>query len=82
MTDEKKAPDIKWYYKPVWIVIALLAAGPFALPLVWLSPRIRNPYKIVISFLVIAATIWLANAFAVIYKDILKQAAELQSALQ
>ena len=31
---EANKKRIKWYYKPVWVVVAILAAGPFALPLV------------------------------------------------
>ena len=42
MNDTK---HIKWHLRPSVVIIALLAAGPFALPLVWMSPAFTKPVK-------------------------------------
>ena len=49
-------PGIKWYLRPVAVVIAIFALGPFALPLVWSNPRYDKKTRIVITSIVIAAT--------------------------
>ncbi|MFA6321490.1 MAG: hypothetical protein WCY36_06520 [Candidatus Omnitrophota bacterium] len=74
--------DVKWYYKPVWLLVAVLAVGPFALPLVWLSPCLKRLHKIIVTILIIAVTVWLAKTTIVIYRDLLRQIAELQSTMQ
>lgn len=82
MADDKKPVSVKWYYNPIWIIVAILAVGPFALPLVWFSPRLKKLHKIILTVLVIAATIWFVKVTIVIYQDVLKQVADLQNALQ
>ena len=43
---KRQAPKPAWYYEPVWILIlGFVAVGPFALPLVWLSPKMNRPTK-------------------------------------
>ena len=48
----------KWFFSTNVIVLALLIAGPFALPLVWLNPRYKNITKIIVTFLVLVITIF------------------------
>lgn len=48
-----------WYLNTALIVIALLSVGPFALPLVWIHPRLSTVVKVVISILTIVIT-WMA----------------------
>lgn len=81
MTNENKTPAVKWYYKPVWVVMAILAAGPFALPLVWISPALKRWHKVLLTIGVIAITIWLAKATVDIYRSLLKEMGDLQNAL-
>ncbi|MGH8672072.1 MAG: zinc-ribbon domain-containing protein [Burkholderiales bacterium] len=52
-------PKPKWYFSTTSVVIALLVAGPFALPLVWAHPRYSKPVKGVITLIVVVITIWL-----------------------
>lgn len=73
-----KAPPIKWYHKSVVVLIAILAAGPFALPLVWTSPAFTKWAKIAITALVVLLTIWLVKASVDLYQALLKQLRELQ----
>lgn len=51
-------PQTKWYFSTKIVLIALLSFGPFALPLVWLHPRYKKVTKFVVSFIVIALTVW------------------------
>ena len=69
---------IKWYYKPTWIVVAILTAGPFALPLVWLSPALKRWLKVLLTIVTVIITVWLVKATIDIYKIILKEMTELQ----
>ena len=48
----------KWYFSTSIVVIALLSFGPFALPLIWFHPRYKTTTKVVVSFIVIALTVW------------------------
>jgi hypothetical protein len=64
---------IKWYHRPVVVVLLLLAAGPFALPLVWTSPSFNKWHKVVISVIVAAATVWLLKCSVDIYELLLKE---------
>jgi len=47
----------KWYFSTPAVIIAILCLGPLALPLVWLNPRYKTATKILITVLVIAATV-------------------------
>ncbi len=73
----KKA--IKWYHKPAWVVVAILAAGPFALPLVWASPKLERRLKIFLTIAVVLITAWLCKAMFDIYQIFMKEMANLQS---
>lgn len=56
------APKPKWYHN-VWFVLFMLspfALGPFALPLLWKSPRFSRNAKIVLTVVTLAATAWVA----------------------
>lgn len=51
---------MKWYYNP-WLVLLLLspvALGPFALPLLWKSPRFTRGAKLALTLLTLAWTGW------------------------
>jgi hypothetical protein len=61
VTTLQPAPK-KWYFKTGPIIIAFLAFGPFALPLVWFNPGIRTANKVLITVLTIAATILVSVA--------------------
>jgi hypothetical protein len=75
---EEKPKKVRWYYRPAWIVIAILTAGPFALPLVWLSPSLKRWQKILITIVLVSITLWLINVIAEIYRALIKEMADLQ----
>ena len=81
MTETNKKA-IRWYYKPVWVVVAILVAGPFALPLVWISPELKKWLKVLLTIATVLITVWLVKATFDIYKIILKEMTELQATLQ
>lgn len=72
---------MKWYLKPVAIVVAILAAGPFAIPLVWMSPAFKKWQKVVITIALILLTVWLVKISAEAYKILMKEMKALQDAM-
>ena len=52
-----KKPANKWYFKPTWIVLAFLCAGPFALPLIWIHPRLKKRNKALITLIALLLTL-------------------------
>ena len=59
MEDKEK----RLYFKPGALIIALLAVGPLALPLVWCNSRFKARGKIIISLAVIILTYFLTLFF-------------------
>ena len=55
----QKKPVEKWYYKPSMLIVAFLAVGPLAVPLVWLNPRFSRNKKIVITVVMISLSIYM-----------------------
>jgi hypothetical protein len=50
----REAKSIKWYFGTPFIIIALCAAGPLALPLVWFRPHTSKTWKAVLTLLILA----------------------------
>jgi hypothetical protein len=63
----------KWYFSTSAVIIAVLCAGPFALPLIWLHPRYKIVTKFVGTILVIAATIGCIYLAGEMYRNLIKQ---------
>ncbi len=70
-------PKTKWYFSASIVVIALLSFGPLALPLVWFHPRYKTTTKIVVSFVVIALTVWCYFIMKDLYLQVREQAKAL-----
>ena len=77
----EKIDKIKWYYKPVPVVIAILCIGPFALPLLWFSPSFKRIYKIIISIVIIAISVWFVKVSADLYGILLEEFQEIEKIL-
>ncbi len=56
MGEDQQAKKAAWYFNTSVVVIALLSAGPLALPLVWWHPRYRRVVKIVVTVITLALT--------------------------
>ncbi len=69
----KPKPTAKWYYSTSATVIGLITLGPFALPLVWKNPKYKVNTKVIITIVVIAATIWLCYLMGNIYQRLIKE---------
>jgi uncharacterized protein YacL len=69
----KLAPKTKWHYSTSAIVIGLLVAGPFALPLVWKNPKYKPITKVIITIVVIVVTIWLCYLMVQVYQRLIDE---------
>ena len=69
---------MKWYLRPIPIVIVILIVGPFALPLVWMSPAFKKWPKVVITIILILVTIWLIQVSVSIYQLLISEMKSLQ----
>ena len=52
----------KWYYGIVWVLLALIGLGPFGFPLLWKSPQFNLTWKVLLTILVTAGTVYLIAA--------------------
>ena len=77
--ETKKTP---WYLTPVAIIAAILLAGPFAIPLVWMSSAFKRWHKVAITAALALLTIWLFNTSANILSAALKELRELQEVMK
>jgi len=73
---------MKWYLRPVTIIIAILAVGPFAIPLVWLSPAFKKWLKVTLTVLLILLSIVLVKCSMQAYSLLLKEMQALQAVLR
>ena len=75
--EKSGGPKTKWYFSTPAVVIALLALGPLALPLVWLNQRYKIITKVVVTVIVIALTILFCYLVGYIYRNLMEQIEEL-----
>lgn len=76
-------PDkIKWYLKPAMVIVWIFAAGPFALPLVWMSPGFKKWHKSALTILLILMTLWIFCVSAEIYRLFTVEMRELKGVMQ
>ena len=55
MLSSAPAAALKWYYRPVWVLLLLFVVlGPFGLPYLWKSPSFSRSSKVVLTVLVVA----------------------------
>ena len=75
--DKPARPKTKWYYSNITAIIAVLAVGPFALPLVWRNPRYSRVTKLVVTVGIITLTVVLTVGIIYIvvamYKNLVGQ---------
>ena len=63
----------KWYFSTSSVVIALLCAGPLALPLVWFNPRYKPATRLIITVIVLVVTVLCTYLAASVYRQFLDQ---------
>ncbi len=75
-------PVVKWYFKPVAVLIAIAVAGPLAIPLIWASPALKKWQKIALVVIVILLTLWMFKAMVDLYNILSKELRNIQEALK
>ena len=71
--DKPPRSKTKWYYSTITVIIAVLAVGPFSLPLVWRNPRYSFVTKLAVTVGIIALTVVLCYIMGEMYKNMLDQ---------
>lgn len=68
----QKSPKEKtpWYFKGSVVVMAFVALGPLALPLVWINPAYSRLFKVVISIIVLVASYFLYQMCARTFSEL------------
>ena len=82
MGEKTEEVKIKWYFRPVWVVMAILGLGPFAIPLVLMSPALKKWQKVVLTIFLILFTVWFVKATMDIYRSLLKQMQNIQEMMK
>jgi len=77
-TDQTK---VKWYLKSPVVVIAILGFGPFAVPLIWMSPAFKKWQKVALTTATVIFTLWMIRSSIDLYRILLKEMQALQAAL-
>ena len=75
--DSSEKPKPKWYFSNSIVVVAILSFGPLALPLVWYHPHYKRNTKIIVSVVVIIATLWCLSIMQDFYIRFAETAKEL-----
>jgi len=79
----KEDRKIKWYLRPISVVLLLFfVLGPFALPLLYKSPKFSKPLKIILTIVVIIYTSYLIFASLEIGRELYRRMGELQDMLE
>lgn len=79
MVTQRGRASVKWYYR-VGVVLLLLfgVLGPFALPLLWKSPRFPWGLKLALTLLVMAIALWIIGTLATAIGSLLQSRQELE----
>jgi hypothetical protein len=74
---------IRWYFRPTSVVLLLFfVLGPFALPLLYKSPKFSKRLKIILTIVVIIYTSYLIFATLEIGRELYRRMEELQDILR
>jgi len=79
----KKEVKVKWYLSPVIVVLLLFfVLGPFALPLLYKSPKFNKTSKTILTIVVIAYTLFLIFASLEIGRELYIRMEKLRGILE
>jgi len=65
-----KTPQVPWYFRNVWIMIAFLCIGPLMLPMVWFNPRFNWKTKLIVTIIILVITYFLWVLLSISLKSI------------
>ena len=71
---------IRWYFNTKFVWLMLFIFGPFALPLVWFSPKFTLMWKIVVTVSAVLLTYLLGKAAAALFQTLNQHLKDIQSA--
>ena len=78
-----KEEKVKWYLRPIGVVLLLFfVLGPFALPLLYKSPKFSKTLKIVLTIVVMIYTSYLIIATVEIARNLYIKMEEFQGMLR
>ena len=78
----KEDGEVKWYLRPISVVLLLFfVLGPFALPLLYKSPKFSKTLRIILTIVVIIYTSYLIFATLEIGRELYKRMEALQDVL-
>jgi len=70
--------NIRWYLKPVIVLLLLfIVLGPFALPLLYKSPKFNKTLKILLTVVVVIYTLYLVFVSLEIGREVYIEMKEL-----
>jgi hypothetical protein len=71
--------NIRWYLRPVIVLLLLfIVLGPFALPLLYKSPKFNKTLKILLTVVVVIYTLYLVFVSLEIGREVYREMKELQ----
>lgn len=68
----------KWYFSTAGIVIALLAIGPLALPLIWFHPNYKQTTKITLTIVIIGISLLIYFVMSNLYLNLMEKLETLE----
>jgi hypothetical protein len=79
----KEEGKVKWYLSPISVVLLLFfVLGPFALPLLYKSPKFSKTSKVILTIVVIVYTSYLIFASLEIGRELYRRMEELRGILE
>ncbi|MFI4913222.1 MAG: zinc ribbon domain-containing protein [Sedimentisphaeraceae bacterium JB056] len=78
LNKKRSISEKKWYHSTSMIILAILIAGPFALPLVLTNPKFNLVTKIIITIIVIIITVWACMLTAELYEKLMDRIKDMQ----
>lgn len=80
---DKENVKLKWYLRPINVILLLFfALGPFALPLLYKSPKFNKVSKILLTIIIIVYTSYLMFISLQIGRGVYTEIEKLQDILK
>ncbi len=70
--------NMTWYYKRWSVIGALILLGPFAFPLLWKSPELNLAWKIALTVILPAATIYMIAGTWKIFELLIREIRQMK----
>lgn len=74
------AKPVRWYLNTKFVWLMLFIFGPFALPLVWFSPKFTRTWKIVVTVAALLLTYLLGKTASALFQMLNQRLKDIQAA--